>query len=312
MKPELLIHPDELSDLWIDRAVKSGVKRISLHPTGGKNAHESLDRLVQTLNTKAFRDKIDRLVDSGVEIGYEFHAAGYLLPRDLFETHPEYFRVSEEGERTAKGNFCFSNEEALRIVTDNAVKLAKSLYRTPKDLYFWLDDAKSGSCYCEKCRGRAYSDHQLAVINAMTEKLRRAWDADVKMCYLAYYEALVVPKEVKPLDGVFLEYAPIERYTMPETAAWSDDVRATVRSLLDFFGKQDAKVLEYWYDNSLFSRWQKPPKEFRLDKERQDADLLEYRALDFSTVASFACFLGEDYVSLFGEPDLSGLSELSE
>jgi hypothetical protein len=146
----------------------------------------------------------------------------------------------------------------------------------------------------------------------MTEKLRREWDADVKMCYRAYYEALVVPKEVKPLDGVFSEYAPIERYTMPETAAWSDDVRATVRSLLDFFGKQDAKVLEYWYDNSLFSRWQKPPKEFRLDKERQDADLLEYRALDFSTVASFACFLGEDYVSLFGEPDLSGLSELSE
>ena len=312
MKPELLIHPDELSDLWIDRAVKNGVKRISLHPTGGKNAHESLERLVETLKTKGFRDKIDRLIDSGVEIGYEFHAAGYLLPRELFETHPEYFRVNEEGERTAKGNFCFSSPEALDIVTENAVKLTKVLYRTPKDLYFWLDDAKSGSCYCEKCRSRTYSDHQLSVINAMLTRLRREWDPDARMCYLAYYEALMLPKEVKPREGIFLEYAPIERYTMPETAAWSDDVRKNIRDLLAFFGQDSAKVLEYWYDNSLFSRWKKPPKEFFLDRARQDADLLEYRALGFSTVASFACFLGEDYVALFGEPDLSAISVLSE
>ena len=108
MKTELLIHPDELSDRWISRAVANGVKRISLHPTGGKTAHESLSALVTALETAEFREKIDRLCDSGVEIGYEFHAAGYLLPRDLFDSHPEYFRVSEEGERTAKGNFCFS------------------------------------------------------------------------------------------------------------------------------------------------------------------------------------------------------------
>lgn len=311
MKTELLIHPDELSDRWISCAVANGVKRISLHPTGGKTAHESLSALVTALETAEFREKIDRLCDSGVEIGYEFHAAGYLLPRDLFDSHPEYFRVNEDGERTAKGNFCFSNPDALEIVTENAVKLAKALYRSPKDLYFWLDDAKSGSCYCEKCRGRSYSDHQLAVINAMLERLRREWDTGAQMCYLAYYEALKVPKEVRPTDGVFLEYAPIERYTMPETAAWSDDVRDNIRNLLDFFGKKDAKVLEYWYDNSLFSRWKKPPKPFCLDRARQDADVKEYRALGFRAVASFACFLGEDYVELFGEPDLSGVSALA-
>ena len=312
MKPELLIHPDELSDRWISRAAENGVKRISLHPTGGRTAHESLGALVAALETAEFRERIDRLCDSGVEIGYEFHAAGYLLPRELFDSHPEYFRVNEEGERTVKGNFCFSSPEALDIVTENAVKLAKSLYRSPKDLYFWLDDAKSGSCYCEKCRGRTYSDHQLSVINAMLARLRREWDPSARMCYLAYYEALSLPKEVTPQEGVFLEYAPIERYTMPETAAWSDGVRKNIRDLLAFFGQDGAKVLEYWYDNSLFSRWKKPPKEFRLDKARQDADLTEYRALGFSTVASFACFLGEDYVALFGEPDLSAVSSLSE
>ena len=306
MKSELLIHPDELSDTWIRRAASHRIKRISLHPVGGKEAHHSLQDLIDRLKSSEYREKINQLMDVGVEIGYEFHAASYLLPRDLFVMHPEYFRVDENGERTPKGNFCFSSPEAVNIVAENAVKLAKSLYRSPKDFYFWLDDAKKGSCYCEACKKRSYADHQLSVLNAMLKALRKEIP-DARLCYLAYYEALAVPKEVLPEEGIFLEYAPIERYTSPETSEWTDETIDLLKALTAFFGTKDAKVLEYWYDNSLFSRWKKPPVRFTLNEEQQNRDLMEYRTLGFETVASFACFLGEDYVELYGEPDLGGL-----
>ena len=82
-----------------------------------------------------------------------------------------------------------------------------------------------------------------------------------------------------------------------------------LRNLLDFFGKDDAKVLEYWYDNSLFSKWKKPPVSFTPDSEAILRDYAFYRDLGFKNLSSFACFLGADYVELYGEPDLSLVSE---
>ena len=76
-------------------------------------------------------------------------------------------------------------------------------------------------------------------------------------------------------------------------------------ALLDFFGKEDAKVLEYWMDNSLFSGWKRPPKEFHLTAPTCAADVAEYRKLGFDSITSFGCFLGEDYRDLYGDADLS-------
>ena len=64
-------------------------------------------------------------------------------------------------------------------------------------------------------------------------------------------------------------------------------------------------MLEYWYDNSLFSRWKKPPKQMFPKNHLIPADLAFYRSLGFEDIASFACFLGEDYEALYGDFDLS-------
>ena len=59
-------------------------------------------------------------------------------------------------------------------------------------------------------RALTASDQQMRLVNAM---LRGLWmyDKAAKLCYLAYVDALEAPKKVAPLDGVFLEYAPIRR-----------------------------------------------------------------------------------------------------
>ena len=127
------------------------------------------------------------------------------------------------------------------------------------------------------------------------------------MPYLAYFECLQPPTKVKPEAGIFLEYAPIER-DMHKPIAGTGDA-ATLEALLNTFGRENAKVLEYWLDNSLFSGWKKPPKPFEADVAVVQADVPWYAGLGFSDISTFACFLGEDYEALHGEPDISSFAQ---
>jgi hypothetical protein len=68
-------------------------------------------------------------------------------------------------------------------------------------------------------------------------------------------------------------------------------------------------VLEYWYDNSLFSNWKKPPKKFVLDEGGMLCDIAEYKKAGFNFISTFACYLGEDYQSLHGDIDIIPFSK---
>lgn len=306
---EILIHPRELTQRWIDKAVELNIKRVSLHPVGGMDAHSTLVGMLNEIEKPEFKEKIDTLIDRGIEIGYEFHAASYLLPRELFDTHPEYFRMDEKGERTTWGNFCFSNQEALDIMAENAVKLIEKLYRSPDEYYIWLDDAKNLFCHCENCKKLSFADHQLNFCNHLVRTIRKV-KPHAKICYIAYFEAVDIPKVYTPEEGVFLEYAPYERYTEKDSFSFEGDYLKLVGDLVKFFDKEDAKILEYWYDNSIPYRYSgKKLIEFTPDNKQIKADYDFYRGLGFKTLATFACNLDDDYVALFGEPDLSALKE---
>ena len=85
---------------------------------------------------------------------------------------------------------------------------------------------------------------------------------------------------------------------------------APLRALLDYFGAKDARVLDYWMDNSLFSGWKKPPKPFSLDEETMRRDVEFYASLGFENITAFGCYLGPDYQSLYGEPPLKTYGDL--
>ena len=82
-------------------------------------------------------------------------------------------------------------------------------------------------------------------------------------------------------------------------------MRENIVSLIEFFGADTAKALDYWYDNSLFSDWKKPPARFCVNEKALESDISFYRSLGFEDIGAFACFLGEDYEALYGEPDIS-------
>lgn len=304
---ELIIHPHELTDRWIALAKELKLERISLHPVGGMTAHETLQNLLLTLKDKNFRAQIDKLTNAGIEVGYEFHALSYLLPRELFTSHPEFFRVDNNGNRTTWGNFCFSNAEARKIICQNAVKLAKELYGSSHEYYFWLDDAMKLACHCEECKKHSFAHHQLTLMNEIVTELRKEIP-DARVCYLAYYEGVAIPEDVAPVEGIFVEYAPFERYIKPESFSFDGEYLELIKNIVKFFGKKNSKVLEYWYDNSIYYRRNdnKIPK-FTPNNDQIKDDFVFYKDMGFERFSSFACNLCDEYVKLFGDPDFSAI-----
>ena len=310
MKTQFIVHPDEVSKDLIDELVKNNVDCLGIHPVGGNDAYKSLADLVLLLETPNFRTLLDYAKERGLQIEYELHSIGYLMPRALYSTHPEYFRMNKNGERTSDYNFCVSNSKAMEIVCNNAVALAKSLYNSSQNFYFWVDDGWDVFCSCEQCKNISPSDQALMITNAISSAVRKEIPS-ARFAYLAYMDTMSLPT-IKKEDGVFLEYAPFAKYTTKGENA--DNLikleQLSIAPLISYFGKDTAKVLEYWFDNSLFSGWKKPPKKFTLNYDQMERDVNFYKEQGFNYVSTFGCYLGKDYSDLYSKPDLSPMKTL--
>lgn len=300
-KKGIILAHTELTDGIADRLLATSINVLGIHPGGGEAAAELLDELLEYLENPEFRRKLDRFHDAGVEIEYELHALEWLLPKSLFAEHPDWFRMNEAGERTADKNFCPSSKEALDYITDRSEYLARRLGQRSHIYNIWLDDVTVGRCECESCKKLTPSDQNMLFSRAVLHGLRR-YDPEAKQCFLAYHQSIKPPVSVPAEDGIFLEFAPIARWSLTEP---SEHEMQYIRPLLDYFGKEDAKVLEYWVDNSLFSGWKKPPVKCVPDYAAMKRDLDTYRAHGFEYFTSFGLYLDDEYAALHGDFDFS-------
>ena len=309
----IIVHPEELTLDWLDWMREAKLNTLGLHPVGGVQAHKTLQQAIDEHYLSAGTALRAEANARGIEVEYEAHAMAGLLPRHLFQREPGWFRENRSGERTADFNLCPSNSEALAYVTGRAAVLAALLDTGVSRYFFWLDDVTDCACHCPDCRQLSPSDQQLRTVNAMLTGLRR-YNRSAKLCYIAYHDAMDVPRKVQPLDGVFLEYAPIKRdFHRPINDMDSPENVSEARSLRElvaFFGAQDARVLDYWMDNSLYSNWTKPPRLFTLDEEVMKRDAAFYASLGFECVTSFGCYLGPDYRRLYGRPPILRYGEV--
>ena len=308
----IIVHPEDLTLDWIERMADAGLNTLGLHPVGGVKAHESLQRAIDWHATEESRALREAAAQRGIFVEYEAHVMAWLLPREMFAEHPDWFRMNEKGERVADFNVCASNPEALEFVAERTALLSSLLDTGSDKHYYWLDDVTDCACHCPACRGLSPADQQLKIVNAMVSGLKKRNPA-AKLCYLAYHDALEVPANVKPADGVFLEYAPIRRdHHRPIADPGCEKNAAEVQplpALVDFFGTEDARILDYWMDNSLFSNWTKPPKLFKLDEAVLAADVDFYKDLGFGEITSFGCYLGPDYEALYGKAELKAYAD---
>lgn len=303
----ILIHPEELTDNIIALLKKSKLNVLGLHPVGGATSDKSLANLLELIKTNDFQGKLQRVREMGISIEYELHALSWLLPREMYHTHPEWFRMNEEGQRVNDYNMCPSNQEALDYIQVRAAELATVLKSDSGRYYFWLDDVNHTFCNCKKCRSLSKSDQALVIYNAILKGIRSV-EPNAKQCFLAYQETMVPPVTVKPAEGIFLEYAPIWRNTYVPMFDKNDEKNveycAMIEPLLAYFGKEDSQTLEYWLDNSLFSNWEKPPKPITICEDTIRKDIQFYRQCGFQHITTFGCYLSDDYIDLYGIPPI--------
>jgi hypothetical protein len=240
----------------------------------------------------------------GLEVEYELHAMRELLPRNLFKKAPELFRMSDKGERTPDANCCVHSQRGLEIIAQTAVEIAKVLRPTTGRYFYWGDDGQPW-CLCPKCRGLSPSEQALVVENRILRAMRNL-APKAQVAHLAYANSLQPPKQIKPSEGVFLEYAPISRrYDIPyvqQDPKRPDGLHA-LDANLEIFPKDTAQVLEYWLDVSRFSGWRQPAVKLPWKREVFLADVEAYRKRGIRHITTFAVWVDANYKKRFGNLD---------
>ena len=294
----VVLVPDDLSlEDWPKRAKQAGLSTIGIHGASPK----AVVVWVQSDAGQRFLAQCRRL---GLEVEYELHAMRELLPRDLFKKAPELFRMNDKGERTPDTNCCVHSQRGLEIIAQTAVEIAKVLRPTTGRYFYWGDDGQPW-CLCPKCRGLSPSEQALVVENRILQALRKL-DPKAQVAHLAYANSLQPPKQIKPSEGVFLEYAPISRrYDIPyvqQDPKRPDGLHA-LDANLEVFPKDTAQVLEYWLDVSRFSGWRQPAVKLPWKREVFLADVEAYRKRGIRHITTFAVWVDANYKKRFGDLD---------
>ena len=304
----LVLSVSDLNSLdWPSRAADAGLTTIGTHISP-----KQVQQFIESEKGQMFLDACQR---QGLHVEHELHAMSDLLPRSLFGKDPSMFRMNENGERVADWNLCVHSVNAIQVVCENAVKYAEVLNPTTGRYFFWIDDNQP-MCHCSACRGYSESDQALILENQMLAALRQS-DRRATLAHLAYMKTLRAPGKIQPAPGIFLEFAPIVRsWSTPLRNRGGEgelgDVRMSHGEVLDaldanleVFGANDAQVLEYWMDVSMFSRWKRPAIKLPWRGDVFADDLQTYASHGIRHVTSFAVMIDGAYVKQYGEPPVA-------
>lgn len=305
----VILNTHDLSTVdWPKLAHENGINTLGTHMYPGE--------VVEFLATEKGKKFMTDCEHYGIEVEHQLHAMAELLPRELFAEDSTMFRMDENGRRVGDWNCCVHSEKALDIIAQNAVKYAKLLPATNHRYYFWLDDGKP-TCQCEKCRELLPSEQALLIENAMIRALRK-YDPQAMLAHLSYANSIEAPRKVKPEEGIFLEFAPIMRSwekplcdTEVEDRGMShaENLRH-LKENLEVFPAENAVVLEYWLDVSLFSGWKKPAVKLPWRRDVFLSDIDTYAKLGIRNVTSFAVYMDSEYFKAY--PDYSYLKEYAD
>jgi hypothetical protein len=192
--------------------------------------------------------ELDReLARRGLAVELGGHALVDLLPRALFESHPEWFPLDASGRRSDFGNVCVASAAALATVRERARDL-----HAAGDLHLWgLDLVGGGWCNCDACRPLTPSEQALVVSNAVAGDL----PVGARVFHLAYHDTLEPPRTVRADARVWAEFAPRERcfgHALDDPACPTNPgYRKALEEHVERFEGR-VEVFEYYGDAILF------------------------------------------------------------
>ena len=199
-------------------------------------------------------------------LGFRLEAGGHgmssCLPRELFDSAPELFRMFQPedfgGKRMKDSNFCISNPKTRKIVKENfKKKILKAAEGDVYALHAWADDLPGGGwCMCSRCRAMLNTDQSQLTMNVEAQAVREL-GLPMRVPAIAYHDTMFPSDLIKPDPLCFYLFAPRERcyaHALNDQNCARNRIfcQALVAYAKRYDGIDDAHTFEYYNDKILF------------------------------------------------------------
>lgn len=138
------------------------------------------------------------------------HSLQWIITRDMFTEHPEYFGCDDKGNRSMNRQPCLSNEDVFNLT----VKFAKNFFSQYNTIFSVSQNDGMSFCQCDKCKafnkahGNTDSASMIDFVNRVAAAVREDYP-DARFETLAYQDSLTPPKNLSIADGVVIRMCPI-------------------------------------------------------------------------------------------------------
>ncbi|MBQ7301458.1 MAG: DUF4838 domain-containing protein [Clostridia bacterium] len=143
--------------------------------------------------------------------GINGHSFLYLVPPEqYFDRHPEYFMMTEDGERIPD-QLCLTNPDVLRIVIEQAVKWVEE--DPEAEIISITQNDGHHVCHCPNClavdreEGNVFSGTMIRFVNAVADVLKERYPK-LLIDTFAYQATQAAPK-TKPRDNIVVRLCSI-------------------------------------------------------------------------------------------------------
>ncbi len=131
------------------------------------------------------------------------------FPEHYYETHPEYFKLLEDGKRFENINewgqlvYCSRNEELIEVLSKNIISWLKQ--NPSVDIVaLWPNDGIFPQCACENCRKYSKTENYSYFTNAVVKKVNEVFP-HVKFDILIYVDLWECPDGTSLSDSVLID-----------------------------------------------------------------------------------------------------------
>ena len=270
-KTIILLHKNFNKEI-IDSIIKNGnMKTIGLHFNPYESNYKDFFSFIEQNRTI-----INEIQNNSINVEYYLHVVSYLVPRELIDTHKEFFRMNESGLRVNDFNICASSKEALKMIEKNSFTLAQFLKQKSNIYHLYVDDnlGKSVICNCDKCKKYNEFEQQKIIYDSILKGLKK-YDENAKISFLVYGNSDL---NIELSDDYFIEYAPfIKNHYLPIKHENNEKSRIEFLNLRKRY--RDIRVLEYFLSYDF--------KRYLEDDLKVKEDLLFYKDNGIEYLSTF-------------------------
>jgi hypothetical protein len=187
------------------------------------------------------------------------HSFDLLIPRDLFQEHPEYFPLIQGKRKDGYVQRCLSNPDVLRIAVENVQKWIQA--HPEANIISVSQNDTINNCQCDQCKATDDAEGSpagslLKFVNAIAEVIEKD-HPHVRIDTLAYQYTRKPPRTIRPRQNVIVRLCsieccfahPLETCTSEANQRFRDDIVAW---------QPLASSLYVWDYTPNFSHYQQP------------------------------------------------------